>query len=137
MRRRLVVRGPRPAREVWRDYAEPARWSRWSPQVRDVRTPGPVLATVLATGLAGTVHGPAGLRVPFVVTAVDAAAWTWSWDVRAAGAGLRLEHGVRALGAPGDAAAGCLTWLVLDGPAPVVLGYSPAARAALRRLVGG
>ena len=126
MRRRLVARGPRGAGPVWADYAEPARWSRWSPQVQDVRVGEPLLRA----GLTGIVHGPAGLRVPFVVTALDAAARTWTWQVRVAGAGLRLEHGVRAVGD------GCLTWLVLDGPAVVVLGYSPAARLALRRLVG-
>jgi len=112
---------------VWADYAEPARWPRWSPQVRRVEVGEPVLRA----GLAGTVRGPGGLRVPFVVTALDASATTWSWEVRAAGVGLRLEHGVRALGG------GSLTWLVLDGPAPAVLAYAPLARRALRRLVEG
>ncbi|NIZ93053.1 SRPBCC family protein [Kineococcus rubinsiae] len=126
MRRRLAVRGPRGAGPVWADYAEPARWSRWSPQVRGVTATGPELRA----GLAGTVRGPLGLRVPFDVTAADCDARTWAWEVRCAGVGLRLEHGVRGVGD------GCLTWLVLDGPAAVVLAYSPVARLALRRLVG-
>jgi len=110
---------------VWADYAEPARWTGWSPQVRRVELGEPVLQA----GLTGTVRGPGGLRVPFVVTALDAGATTWAWEVSAAGAGLRLEHGVRAVGD------GSLTWLVLDGPAAVVLAYAPLARLALRRLV--
>ena len=126
MRRRLVVRGPRGAALVWADYAEPARWPRWSPQVRRVDVPAPLLRA----GLEGTVHRPARLRVPFVVTALDAASTTWAWDVRVAGVALRLEHGVRAVGD------GCLTWLVLEGPAAAVLAYSLVARLALRRLVG-
>lgn len=129
VRLRLRASGAAPAVEVWDRYARTARWSTWSPQVRAVDLPARI-----APGARGAVHGPAGLRADVVVEAVDEDARTWSWSVvlgrpRLPGVRLRLEHGVVA------AAGGSRTWLVLRGPAPVVLGYLVPARLALARLV--
>ncbi|GAB7044787.1 hypothetical protein [Catenuloplanes niger] len=76
-------------------------------------------------------HGPLGLRVRFRVVAVDGTGpvRSWSWAVSAAGLRLVLRHTVEAV------ATGTRTGLTLEGPAPVVLGYLPIARSALRRLV--
>ncbi|GAA0320337.1 SRPBCC family protein [Kineococcus aurantiacus] len=108
----IHARGTRPAGQAWEDYARPARWPSWSPQVRRVRAS----AERIAPGVTGTVN-----FVPFTVTAVDEAAMTWSWRV----AGIDLQHAVRAT--PG----GCLT--TFEGPLP----YLPFAWPALRRLVSG
>lgn len=129
LRVRLQASGAAPPEEVWDRYARTARWSGWSPQVRAVDLPPRI-----AAGARGAVRGPAGLRADVVVDAVDEAARTWSWTVvlgrpRVPGVRLRLEHGVVA------AAGGSRTWLVLRGPAPVVLGYLAPARLALARLV--
>lgn len=88
----------------------------------------------IAAGARGAVRGPAGLRADVVVEEVDEERRTWSWSVVLArpgvpGVRLHLDHAVAP--APG----GCSTSLVLTGPAPVVLGYAPAAWWALRRLV--
>jgi hypothetical protein len=122
----LEVTGPAEPQVAWDRYLEPARWSSWSPQIRSVTSSD----DRLVTGTSGQVRGPLGLAVPFVVDAVDEAARTWSWTVRPGPLVLRLHHGVRPA-----AAGGSLTWLVVEGPAPVVLGYLPLAGLALRRLV--
>lgn len=114
---------------AWERYAQPALWSTWSPQIRAVDFPARI-----APGVRGVVHGPAGLRADAVVEAVDEERRTWSWSVvltrpAVPGARVHLVHSVSS--APG----GCTTSLVLTGPAPVVLGYAPAARWALGRLV--
>ncbi len=83
----------------------------------------------IAPGLRGVVVGPVGVQVPFEVLAVDEAAMTWTWRVRAASAELTLEHSVTP---DGD---GCRTDLTITGPAPLVVGYAPVARFALTRLV--
>ena len=106
-------------------YADPDRWARWAPQIRLVETS----ALRIAAGVTGTVHGPLGLRVEFVVTEVDEAARTWAWDVTAGPLTLHLRHGVEAH--PG----GTSTWLTVRGPAPVLAAYLPVARIALHRLV--
>lgn len=125
MRMTLAATGPVRAPEAWARYEKPDRWPTWSPQLLRVEPAG----AVLATGLTGRVHGPLGVSADFTVTAVDAAARTWSWEVRRGPLRLRLEHGVQPAGA------GSLTWLVLWGPAPVLLGYAPPAFYALHRLV--
>lgn len=111
-----------PAALVWERYADPARWAGWAPQISRVDT----AATRIAPGATGTVHGPLGVRVAFVVTAVDEAARTWAWDVALGPLRLHLRHGVEADGG---------TWLTVDGPAWVLAGYLPVARIALQRLV--
>lgn len=121
MRAGTGARGPAPAALVWERYADPARWAGWAPQIRRVDT----AAARIAPGVTGTVHGPVGIRVAFVVTAVDEAARTWAWDVRVGPLRMHLRHGVDADGS---------TWLTVDGPAPVVAAYLPVARLALHRL---
>lgn len=111
---RLTVRGPRPAAEVWADYAQIARWPVWAPHMTSVEAD----AERLAVGVTGRVHG-GPVRLRFRVTAVDEDARTWTWRVL----GIEVVHAVRAI--PG----GCLT--TFDGPAP----YLPVAWVALRRLV--
>ena len=135
----MAVAGPADPVTAWERYADPALWPTWSPQIRAVRTD----AVRLGTGMRGTVLGWGGLELPFVVDAVDEAARTWVWRVRAVRAlhaplpdavsalgSLRLRHAV----GPADGG-GALTVLEVTGAAPVVLAYAPAARWALRRLV--
>lgn len=110
---------------MWERYADPGRWAGWAPQIRRVDTD----AGRIAPGVTGTVHGPPGIRVRFVVTAVDEVARTWAWDVRAGPVRLHLRHGVAA------GADGSRTWLTVRGPWPVPAAYLPVARIALHRLV--
>lgn len=128
VRRRVVVRGPRPAAEVWDCYVRPQRWPQWSPQIRSVDYP----EVTIKPGTAGVVRGPFGFPVAFRILTVDATGpvLAWSWSVTAAGVPLRLEHTVEAI------AGGTLTTLTVQGFAPAVIGYLPVARLALRRLVG-
>ena len=128
VRRRVVVSGPRPADEVWDSYVRPQRWTQWSPQIRSVDYPG----ATISPHTAGVVHGPVGLRTDFRIVAVDAnrPVRGWSWSVSAGGVRLFLWHTVEAIDA------GTRTTLTVQGFAPVVLGYLPVARVALRRLVG-
>ena len=111
--------------EVWDSYVHPSRWSRWSPQIRSVDYPD----KVIAAGGNGTVHGPCGMPVAFDILDVDHEKRGWSWAVRIAVVRLTLEHRVAAQGSR------TVTELVIDGPAPIVLGYAPIARIALARLV--
>lgn len=128
-RRVVVLEGPRAADDVWDRYVRPGRWPEWAPQIRSVDYP----AEVIGPGGAGVVHGPLGLRAGFRVLDVDAhgPVRSWSWAVSAAGLRLVLRHTVEAAGD------GTRTGLTVSGPAPVVLGYLPVARWALRRLVTG
>ena len=121
--------GPGDADAVWGRYVIPSRWSSWSPQVRGVsceRADEPVQA-----GTRGVVHGPAGVRVPFAVTDVDAGGRRWTWRVRVGALDLAMVHGVDPR--PG----GCCAWVRVTGPLPVVAAYAPVARLALRRLTDG
>ncbi len=110
---------------AWLRYARPSLWATWSPPIRSVQAS----ADHLEPGLRGTVHGPVGLRIPFVVTAVDAAARTWSWRPRFGPVTLTLRHEVH------EEPTGSSTVLRISGLAPVVLGYAPVAQLALNRLV--
>jgi len=113
--------------EVWSRYSTPARWHEWSPQITrvDVDEPG----SPVVPGRTGTVHGPLGVQVAFRVTDVDAAAARWSWAVGVGLVRLSMEHGV-------DVDRGrTRAWVAITGPLPAVLGYAPAARFALGRLV--
>lgn len=127
MQQLFSATGPAPPELVWRRYAHPALWSTWSPQIRRVDC----VDAELQAGSRGRVHGPPGVAVDFTVTAFDPAAMTWAWQVRMLLLGVRLSltHGVA------EDPLGSRTWLRLDGPAPVVLGYAVVARWALRRLV--
>jgi hypothetical protein len=111
--------GTASAAAMWAHYEEPARWSAWSPQIRGATLEGP-----FAAGTRGVVHAPLGLKVPFTILSVDAAARTWRWRVGAGPLTLTLEHGVR----DGEA------WAVLEGPAWLVLGYAFGAALALYNL---
>ena len=113
--------------DAWSRYTVPELWSSWSPQIQSVSTAHPDEAVV--AGTAGTVVGPAGVRVPFTVTHVDQTARRWAWRVRAGLVTLVLEHGVD--GVDGRTQA----WARVTGPLPAVLGYAPLARLALGRLV--
>ncbi|WP_250006640.1 SRPBCC family protein [Actinoplanes sp. M2I2] len=124
LRRALEVVGPRPADDVWDRYARPGRWPEWSPQIRSVDYPEPVLRA----GVSGTVHGPLGFPVRFRIEQVTPPR-AWSWVVSAAGVRLTLWHTVEAT------AAGTRTLLAIEGFAPAVLLYLPAARLALGKLV--
>jgi hypothetical protein len=127
----LRARGPASPEVVWQRYAEPKRWTTWSPQIRGVVYP----YRRLRPGTGGRVHGPVGLTVVFLIDAVDEDRRTWSWTIspRVAGwtvARLRLHHVVSPARPTGSA-----TTLRLCGRAPVVLAYAPVASIALRRLV--
>ncbi|WP_214406284.1 SRPBCC family protein [Pseudonocardia lacus] len=117
--------GPAAAEVVWERYAQPRRWPGWAPQIRRVET----AAARIAPGVTGTVRGPFGLPVRFVVTAVDEVARRWAWDARVGPVRLHLRHGVDRDGP------GTRTWLTARGPAPVLMAYLPLARFALHRLV--
>jgi Polyketide cyclase / dehydrase and lipid transport len=123
-RRAIEATGPRPAPDVWDRYVRPRRWPEWSPQIRRVEYP----TETLRPGATGTVRGPGGLPVRFRITAVEPER-RWSWTVSALGVRMRLWHTVEAT------PAGTRTILAIEGPAPAVLLYLPAAKWALHRLV--
>jgi hypothetical protein len=121
----IAASGPQPAAVAWERYARLELWPTWSPYLLRA-TPSPA---VLRAGLRGQVFGPAGVRVSYVVDAVDEPARQWSWTVSAGPLRVALRHGVDAT------ASGSVTWLVLRGPAPVILAYAPLAGWSLHRLV--
>lgn len=125
----LHAHGDATPQQAWERYADPQRWSQWSPQVQRVESSTPRLtAGMTGTVRAGLLPRPT-LGVPFEVLTVDDAARTWTWRVRLGPVRLHLEHGVEA------ADGGSATWLRLSGPLPVVTAYAPVARFALGRLV--
>lgn len=126
---RLSASGPLPVDEVWERYTQPLWWPRWAPHLREVDYPEPVVTP----GTTGRVTGVAGVVAIFHIDAVDEAARTWSWSVRAGPLRLSLEHGVEA--AASGSGQVSVAWLVVRGPWPVVLGYAPIARYSLGRLV--
>jgi hypothetical protein len=127
VRTTLRRRGQATADTAWERYADISLWPTWAPQILGVDAS----TDRLAVGTTGTVKGPVGIRVSFEVLAVDESARTWAWRawIGARSAGLTLEHGVEARGT------GSSTWLTVDGLAPIVLAYSPAAYLALGGLV--
>ena len=129
MRLTIGATGTAPPEAAWDRYVHPALWPTWSPQISSVDAAD----RTLRTGTTGTVHGPLGIAVPFTVLDVDNETRSWSWRVTAAGIVLTLHHGVRLSNE--KAMGGSATTLVIQGPAPVVLGYAPLARVALGRLV--
>jgi hypothetical protein len=120
VRTRIEATGPATTRDMWEAYADPARWHEWAPQIRAVRP-----LERIQTGLRGEVEGLLGVRVRFEVTEVDEPTGRWTWRVEVGPARLTIAHEV----ADGRTAA------EIDGPAPIVLAYSPVARLALSRLV--
>ncbi|MGI3779561.1 MAG: SRPBCC family protein [Janthinobacterium lividum] len=123
--RRVEVAGPALPRTAWERYADLSLWPGWAPQIRSVDADG----ARLAVGRSGTVHVLGGLRVAFVVTAVDDERLTWSWIARLGPVALTLHHDLSP--APGGTAAG----LTVEGPALVVALYAPLTTAPLVRLV--
>ncbi|OAA29228.1 hypothetical protein UG55_100339 [Frankia sp. EI5c] len=156
----LDASGPAPPQVCWERYAVPANWPSWAPQIRAVELDAPMWpgapawseeaagarrrptrgGVAAATAVAGPVRIAPGLRgrlrtllppaARFVVTAVDETERTWSWRVGLGPLCLDLDHGVDACLDGGTSA-----WLRITAPAPVVRGYVPVARAALRHLV--
>jgi hypothetical protein len=121
----LRARGSAPVEVARLRYLRPSLWPTWSPPIRSVE----VGADKLEPGLRGVVHGPLGLRIPFLVTAVDDAAHTWTWRPKFGPVTLTLRHEVH------EELTGSSTVLRISGLAPVVLGYAPVAQLALNRLV--
>ena len=115
--------------DVWVRYVTPRHWAQWSPQIRSVT--GLPLDEAVVTGTSGPVRGPGGVAVSFTVTETDASAHRWSWRVRVGLVDLVMDHGVE----PRVGTTGSTAWVRITGALPIVLGYSPLARLALRRLV--
>ena len=124
---RIDATGPRSADEVWDLYTRPSAWPTWAPQISSVRG----VHDPISPGARGVVHGPLLLRVPFVIEAVDEASRRWTWRVGIGPLSVVLDHGVEQL------ESGCRAWADVHAPYVIVLPYSPLARLALRRLVGG
>ncbi len=129
MKLTIGASGPADPEDAWDRYVHPGLWPTWSPQISSVDATD----STLRAGTTGTVHGPLGVGVPFTVLDVNTENRCWSWRVTAAGITLVLHHTVRLSNE--KALGGSATSLVIDGPAPVVLGYAPLARIALGRLV--
>lgn len=125
MQRTISVRGRADPATAWARYRSTARWPGWAPQIRAVDPP----EADLRVGLRGTVFGPLGLRVPFVVDAVDDDDRSWSWTVHVAPITVRMRHVVR------PTPTGSRTALTVTGPWAVCVTYPLVARCALRRLV--
>src|ERR1700712_4938913 len=117
----LHARGSAPVEVAWLRYLRPSLWPTWSPPIRSVE----IGADQLEPGLHRVVHGPLGLRIPFLVTAVDHAGRTWTWRPRFGPVTLALRHEVH------EELTGSSTVLRISGLAPVVLGYAPVAQLAL------
>ncbi|MCW2802335.1 MAG: hypothetical protein QOF52_2899 [Propionibacteriaceae bacterium] len=126
MRREIAVVGPVRADHAWERYAEIDGWPSWAPPIRSVDA----TARRIAAGVSGVVHGPAGVRILFLIDSVDEAARSWTWRVRLGPLRMRLIHSVRA-GVEG----GCVATLTVEGPAPLALLYPELAKVALQRLV--
>ena len=109
----------------WERYADLDAWPGWAPQIRSAEAD----PRRLALGLTGTVHVLGGLRVPFVVTAVDPVRRTWSWIARLGPVALTLHHDLAPDGS------GTRAGLTLEGPYPVVAAYAPLTRVPLSLLV--
>ena len=112
--------------EAWDRFSVVSRWPGWAPQITGVEAG----AERIAQGLTGTVRGPLGVPLPFVVDEVDDASRQWTWSVFAGPIRIQLRHWVSA--AP---AGGTTTGTRVHGAAPLVLGYAPLALLALQRLV--
>lgn len=118
--------GPRAVEDVWRDYVDPQRWSRWAGHIVGVRG----LGSPVRPGDTGWVLGRFGARVQAEILEVDDERRCWSWRVGLGPARVRMRHRVE----PRDG--GSRATVVIDAPAALLRGYRPLAVAALRRLVG-
>lgn len=125
MQRTISVSGRADPATVWARYRSTKWWPGWAPQIRAVDPP----RADLRPGLRGTVFGPLGLRVPFVVDAVDDDDRSWTWTVHVAQIAVRMQHVVQ------PTSTGSRTSLTVSGPWPVCVTYPVVARCALRRLV--
>lgn len=125
MRTSVHVHGPATLDEAWDRYDRFDAWPTWAPQIRGVRADG----GRLRPGVRGTVHGPAGVRVPFRIDDVDPTARRWSWTVWAFARPIRLHHDLRAT------ERGTRAGLTVEGPAVLVLPYAQLTRWPLRRLL--
>lgn len=123
MRQRLTAHGSATGDEIWDRYVHPGRWAEWSPQIRRISYD----FDAIRPDTSGTVFGPIGMPVRFTILSVDVKARAWRWQVALGPIRLVLDHAV----------AEDETELVIDGPAPIVLGYLPLAQLALQRLVRG
>ena len=130
VRRTVTVSGPASPAEAWDRYAVPARWHEWAPPITRVDT----TSTRIVPGLAGVVHGVGGIRVNFLVQAVDEDSRTWRWRARLGPLEIVLDHGVTAF-TGSDGVGGSSTWLTVAGPSLAVLVYPEIARISLRQLV--
>jgi hypothetical protein len=126
MRRSVATVGRVAPHEAWERYAVIARWPSWAPPILAVEAS----AEQLRAGVTGVVHGPAGLRVSFVVDRVDEAARAWSWRVRSGPLRMALWHEVLP-----TTDGGTVATLTVQGPWPAALVYPELARVALARLV--
>lgn len=90
MRCTLTETGPIAPTEVWQRYVDLDAWPRWAPLITAVEAE----PRTLVAGLTGTVVGPGGLRVRFVVDEVEPPARTWSWRARLGVLRLALHHTV-------------------------------------------
>ncbi|MFF8731955.1 SRPBCC family protein [Streptomyces sp. NPDC015171] len=126
MRHTVVVSGPAAPAEVWERYARYDQWPRWAPHLREVTATG----DRIAPGATGVVTSVGGVRARFVVTAVDEAGRTWSWQVTAVGVQMTLRHTVVPHGT------GSRAVLDMTAPWPVPVLYAPLAGWALHRLTG-
>lgn len=122
---RVVAAGPADVDDVWLRYTTPGLWSGWAPQIRAVEHP----PSRIRAGGRGTVRGPLGLDVPFVVEAVDDQARRWGWCPRIGPVAIRMRHGVDAH------PEGSSAWVEIAAPRLLALSYAPIASLALRRLV--
>ena len=130
---RLSATGPLDPEAVWERYTRPVWWPVWAPHLRRVDYPD----AVVTPGTTGRVTGVGGVVAVFRIDAVDHEARTWSWSVRSGPLRLRLEHGVDPAEPGSEHPLGSTAWLVTHAPWPVALGYAPAARWSLHRLVSG
>ena len=126
MRHALTVDGPAPIGLAWERYADPGLWATWAPQIRDVEWRG---ADRLAPGMTGTVHAIAGFPVRFEITDVDEGAHDWAWTVHPPKVTMHLRHTLE------ETVRGTRAGLVIEGPFPVVIAYTPLAHIALGRLL--
>ena len=123
--RRVDVTGAARPVVAWERYADLDAWATWAPQIRGVEADG----RRLAVGRRGEVVALGGVRVRFVVTALDERAMRWSWIASLGPLTLSLHHAVT------PDRAGTVAGLVLEGPTPVVSAYATLTRLALTRLV--
>lgn len=125
---RVEAVGDAPIEKVWRRYTEPDLWAFWAPQIRKVTSTGEA-GRPIRPGDRGRVLGPAGIRVPFLILAVDDQDRTWRWRVGLRRLSVTMDHGVE------DNHGSTRAWVRIHLPGPVAWPYAPVARLALTRLV--